>query len=229
MMHPKGGNGLYRPLAEINVTPLVDVMLVLLIIFMVTAPMLASGMKVNLPQAKQVQPLDPKAPIIITVGKDSSLSLGSDPVEREKLIDAIHEKLGSDISQIIHLRGDKEAAYGEVVAIMDLLATNGLTHIAIVADPHSKSDTTTKVATPVKPDAAATLDTQTKSDATPPAPASAAIVPGGAAASGVSSRPAASSSSDAAIVSTAPAAATAAVPGISATPVPPASTDTSHP
>lgn len=229
MMHPKGGNGLYRPLAEINVTPLVDVMLVLLIIFMVTAPMLASGMKVNLPQAKQVQPLDPKAPIIITVGKDSSLSLGSDPIEREKLIDAVHEKLGGDISQIIHLRGDKEAPYGDVVAIMDLLATNGLTHIAIVADPHSKSDTTTKTAAPIKPDVAATLNAQDRSDATLAPPTAAAIVPGVPAASVVSSPPAASSSTDAAIVSSAPAAAAAAVSSISAAPVPPASTDTSHP
>jgi biopolymer transport protein TolR len=232
MMHPKGGNGLYRPLAEINVTPLVDVMLVLLIIFMVTAPMLASGMKVNLPQAKQVQPLDPKAPIIITVGKDSSLSLGSDPVEREKLIDAVHEKLGSDISQMIHLRGDKEAPYGDVVAIMDLLATNGLTHIAIVADPHSKADTTTKVAASVKPDVAATLNTQDKGDATPPMPTAAAIVPGipaGAAASVRSSGPVSPEASTVSTVSTVPMAVNPAVPAISAAPVAPAPAETPRP
>jgi biopolymer transport protein TolR len=211
MMSSKPGNGLYRPLAEINVTPLVDVMLVLLIIFMVTAPMLASGMKVNLPQAKQIQPLDQKAPIIITVGKDSSLSLGSDPVEREKLIDAVHEKLGSDISQIIHLRGDKEAAYGDVVSIMDLLATNGLTHIAIVADPHSKSDTTPKVAAPAQSDAAATLNMQTKSDTGPAEPV------GGAVASSTSVTLAAS-----------PALATPAASAISAVPTVPASADPSH-
>src|SRR5258707_11123878 len=122
-MSSKLANGLYRPVAEINVTPLLDAMLVLLIIFMVTAPMLASGMKVNLPQAKQVQPLDPKAPVIVTVGKDKTLSLGPDIIEQDKLINAIHEKLGSDTTQIIHLRGDKEAAYGDVVTIMDLLAT----------------------------------------------------------------------------------------------------------
>ncbi len=225
MMHPKGGNGLYRPLAEINVTPLVDVMLVLLIIFMVTAPMLASGMKVNLPQAKQVQPLDPKAPIIITVGKDSSLSLGNDPVERDKLVDAVHEKLGSDISQIIHLRGDKEAPYGDVVAIMDLLATNGLTHIAIVADPHSKSDMSKAVA-PVKPVVATTFNGQDNVDGTP---AVTATVHGVPAASSTSGSVAGSASSDAAIVSGAPAAATAVVPAISTAPAPPISTDTPHP
>jgi biopolymer transport protein ExbD len=172
LMQSKSGNGLYRPLAEINVTPLVDVMLVLLIIFMVTAPMLASGMKVNLPQAKQIQPLDQKAPIIITVGKDSALTLGSDPIERDKLIAAVQEKLGSDITQMIHLRGDKEAPYGDVDAIMDLLATNGLTHIAIVADPHSKSDVAAKSTAPVKPDAANPANAAVNPEGTPGQPAS---------------------------------------------------------
>ncbi|WP_020176353.1 ExbD/TolR family protein [Methyloferula stellata] len=165
MMSPKSARGLYRPLAEINVTPLVDVMLVLLIIFMVTAPMLASGMKVNLPQAKQIQPLDQKAPVIVTVGKDKSLSLGPDIIEQDKLIDAIHEKLGSDTTQIIHLRGDKDAAYGDVVAIMDLLASNGLTHIAIVADPHTKADTSAKSEAQTKQDASTSPAVRTNDNA----------------------------------------------------------------
>ena len=59
-----GGSGLHRPLADINVTPLVDVMLVLLIVFMVTAPMLATGLKVDLPQAKAAQTVNPKDPIV---------------------------------------------------------------------------------------------------------------------------------------------------------------------
>ena len=82
-MNPrKVGEGLYQPVAEINVTPLVDVMLVLLIIFMVTAPMLATGIKVNLPSAKTAQPLENKEPVIVIVAKDGSLSVGKDPVSR---------------------------------------------------------------------------------------------------------------------------------------------------
>jgi biopolymer transport protein TolR len=150
MKQSKSGNGLYRPLAEINVTPLVDVMLVLLIIFMVTAPMLASGMKVNLPQARQAQPLDPKEPVVITLGKDGTLTLGNDEIERDKLIDTVLEKLGNDTTRVIHLRGDKEAFYGDVVTIMDLLASNGLTHIAIVADPHIKIEAPVKAEPPAK-------------------------------------------------------------------------------
>ncbi|HTV32964.1 MAG TPA: biopolymer transporter ExbD [Methylocella sp.] len=133
-------SGLYRPLADINVTPMVDVMLVLLVIFMVTAPMLASGLKVDLPQAKQAKPLDPKDPVVIAVTKDGSLSLGSETVEKDKLIEAIMAKIGGDLTHTIHLRGDKEAAYGQIVAVMDLLAANGLTHLAIVADAREKKE-----------------------------------------------------------------------------------------
>ena len=74
----KIGEGLYQPLADINVTPLVDVMLVLLIIFMVTAPMLATGIKVNLPSAKTAQPLENKEPVVVVVAKDGSLSVGKE-------------------------------------------------------------------------------------------------------------------------------------------------------
>jgi TolR protein len=175
----QGGGGLYRPLADINVTPLVDVMLVLLIIFMVTAPMLATGMKVNLPQAKQAQPLDPKDPVIITVAKDGKLSLGNDEIEKDRLIDAVRAKLDGDLTRTIHLRGDKEVAYGDVVAIMDLLATNGLTHIAIVADARAKPDAPAKPAvpdaTPAQPAAAFPAASHvTTPPAAPPAPAPAA-------------------------------------------------------
>jgi TolR protein len=132
------GEDLYQPQADINVTPLVDVMLVLLIIFMVTAPLLAAGVKVELPQAKAAQPLDPKAPVVVTVGKDGKLSLGTEEISADRLIEAIRDKLGEDRTRVVRLRGDKDAAYGDVVAVMDRLATNGITHIAIVTGPKSR-------------------------------------------------------------------------------------------
>jgi biopolymer transport protein TolR len=135
----KNGDSLYQPLAEINVTPLVDVMLVLLIIFMVTAPLLAKGMKVNLPQAKAAQPLNPKEPIVVGVGKDGKIALGADEVSVDALIDGIRVMMAGDTSRVVHVRGDKEANYGDVVAVMDKLATNGITHIAIVTDSRSKT------------------------------------------------------------------------------------------
>ncbi len=133
----KKNTDLYQPLADINVTPLVDVMLVLLIIFMVTAPLLAKGVKVNLPQASAAQPLNQKDPIVVSVGKDGKVSLGGDNVTMETLIDGIRAMMGGDTSRVVHVRGDTEAVYGEVVGVMDKLATNGITHIAIMTNSRS--------------------------------------------------------------------------------------------
>jgi biopolymer transport protein TolR len=150
----KGNNDLYQPLADINVTPLVDVMLVLLIIFMVTAPLLAKGVKVNLPQASAAAPINQKDPIVVTVGKDGKVSLGADAVSEGALIDGIRAMMGDDHTRVVHVRGDTEAVYGEVVAVMDKLATNGITHIAIMTNSRSKTGAGAKAATPVAPAAA---------------------------------------------------------------------------
>ena len=130
---------LYQPLADINVTPLVDVMLVLLIIFMVTAPLLAKGVKVNLPQASAAQPLNQKDPIVVTIGKEGKITLGTDAMSPDALIDSIKAMMGGDITRVVHVRGDTEANYGEVVAVMDKLAMNGITHIAIMTNSRSKT------------------------------------------------------------------------------------------
>jgi biopolymer transport protein ExbD/biopolymer transport protein TolR len=131
---PKTGAGLYQPLAEINVTPMVDVMLVLLIVFMITAPMLAAGVKINLPQAKSAQPMKPREPVTITVSKDGRIFVNADEVAKELLVDTVRAKLAGDEETAIRLRGDKEAAYGQIIGVLDLLASNGLTKIAIMSD-----------------------------------------------------------------------------------------------
>jgi biopolymer transport protein TolR len=134
-MNPrKVGEGLYQPVAEINVTPLVDVMLVLLIIFMVTAPMLATGIKVNLPSAKTAQPLETNQPVIVVVAKDGALSVGKDAVSRDELAAKVKTGLG-DSNGVVQLRGDRDASYGDVVSVMDELAANGISRIAIVSGP----------------------------------------------------------------------------------------------
>ncbi len=128
----KIGEGLYQPLADINVTPLVDVMLVLLIVFMVTAPMLAAGIKVNLPSARTARPLESKDPVVVVVAKDGAVSVGKDQVSPDQLAAAVKAKL-ADSNGIVQLRGDREAAYGDVVSVMDELAANGIARIAIVS------------------------------------------------------------------------------------------------
>jgi biopolymer transport protein TolR len=131
---PKRGGGLYEPVSDINVTPLVDVMLVLLIIFMITAPMLVAGMRVDLPQAKAAQPLDPKQPIIVTVTKEGKVFLGHDEISREQLAGEIRTKTAGDANRLIHLRGDRDAVYGEIVGVLDELTRNGLVKIALIAN-----------------------------------------------------------------------------------------------
>ncbi len=132
------GDNLYRPLAEINVTPLVDVMLVLLIIFMVTAPLLTPGVKVDLPKASSAKALNPKTPLVVSVGKDGKLAFGSDEVTLETLASAVTAKMGDDTAQAVHIRGDKDAPFGDVVKVMDRLRLAGVAHIAIVTSPGPK-------------------------------------------------------------------------------------------
>ncbi|QIG49751.1 biopolymer transporter ExbD [Nordella sp. HKS 07] len=121
------------PLAEINVTPMVDVMLVLLIIFMVAAPMLSSGMKVDLPQAKSAQPSDPQNPIVLTIGADSKITLGPDEIVRGELVARIKAMMGQE-DRIVHVRGDRTASYGDIVAVLDELALNGITKLSLIAN-----------------------------------------------------------------------------------------------
>src|ERR1700742_2615947 len=97
------GNDLYQPLAEINVTPLVDVMLVLLIIFMVTAPLLTPGVKVDLPKAGSATALNPKAPLIVSIGRDGALAFGADAVPLDGLAAAVKAKMGDDPGQVVHI------------------------------------------------------------------------------------------------------------------------------
>jgi biopolymer transport protein ExbD/biopolymer transport protein TolR len=130
---------LYVPLAEINVTPLVDVMLVLLIVFMITAPMLAAGMKVELPQAKAAQPLDPKEPVIVTVRKDGKVFIGQVEASADTIAAAVRDKTGNDRERAIHLRGDRDVVYGVVVGVLDQLAAAGFVKVALLASSRGKS------------------------------------------------------------------------------------------
>ncbi len=125
----------HRPLADINVTPLVDVMLVLLVVFMITAPMLAAGLKVDLPGASAARPLPPAEPVVVTVARDGALAVGRDPVPRADLAAAVRARLDGRTDRAIHVRGDRDAPYGDVVGVIDLLAADGLGRIALVSRP----------------------------------------------------------------------------------------------
>ncbi len=137
--NPLGGNSLHRPLSDINVTPLVDVMLVLLIVFMVTAPMLATGLKVDLPQAKSAQPVNPKDPIVVSVTSDGHVALGTDTMTVDELVPALLKLTGGDATRVIQIRADQAAPYGSIVGVIDQLGSNGMVHIALISDPKSRA------------------------------------------------------------------------------------------
>jgi biopolymer transport protein ExbD len=126
--------GSYRPSAEINVTPLVDVMLVLLVVFMVTAPLLAAGLKLDLPRASTAKPLDPKEPVVVSVDRDGRIAVDQTPVAREELAAAVLAKIAEG-ERAVRVRGDRDLAYGEMVGIVDLIAAAGVRRIALVTEP----------------------------------------------------------------------------------------------
>jgi biopolymer transport protein ExbD len=117
---------------EINVTPFIDVMLVLLIIFMVAAPLATVDIQVNLP-ASTVEPQQrPDKPIYLTVKPDLTLSLGNDPVVRQTLGSSLDGVTKGDKDTRIYLRADKTVPYGDVMEVMNLLRTAGYLKIALV-------------------------------------------------------------------------------------------------
>ena len=143
--HGPARPGLHRPLSDINVTPLVDVMLVLLIVFMVTAPMLAAGVKVNLPQARTAQPLPPKEPVVVTVGRDGVVTLGTEEVGRDHLAGLVKARLDGDATRVVQVRGDRDASYGDVVGVIDLLAGGGISRIALVSETRDRTAKTASI------------------------------------------------------------------------------------
>lgn len=128
------GRRIYRPVAEINITPMVDVMLVLLIIFMVTAPMMTQGVQVALPKADAKQ-IDQNKPVEVSLKRDGTIYVGSTPLTREQLVprlQAIQE--GRDEASIV-LRADKDIAYGAVMEVMAALQAAGMVDVGMVTQP----------------------------------------------------------------------------------------------
>ena len=117
---------------EINVTPFIDVMLVLLIIFMVAAPLSTVDVAVELPTANVTPQPRPSEPVFLTVKADLSLALGHDPVPRETLKSALDGKTNGNADERIFLRADKTVSYGDLMEVMNLLRNAGYLKIALV-------------------------------------------------------------------------------------------------
>ena len=124
----------YQQNAEMNVTPFVDVMLVLLIIFMVVAPLATVDVPVDLPPNSAAPTPPPAEPIYISVQKDGSVSIMNDHVNVAALPEAIRKYTKGDLETRLFLRGDMHAEYGSLMAVMNVLQREGYTKIGLVAE-----------------------------------------------------------------------------------------------
>lgn len=117
---------------EINVTPFIDVMLVLLIIFMVAAPLATVDVNVDLPVSNATPAPRPEEPLFVTLKDDLTLAIGNDPLNRQTIVAALDQVTGGDRETRVFLRADAAVAYGELMEVMNLLRASGYVRIALV-------------------------------------------------------------------------------------------------
>ena len=121
-------------LSDINVTPFVDVVLVLLIIFMVTAPVLQSGIEVSVPKTKTVKQIAEER-LVVTINKKQEIFLGNDPVNINNIGQRLREKIRDPQGQAIYVRADENVPFGVFATVMDAVKASGITNVSIVTEP----------------------------------------------------------------------------------------------
>lgn len=135
-----GGRRTYRPMAEINVTPFIDVMLVLLIVFMVTAPLLSAGVKVDLPKAATgpVSEKDEK-PLEVAVNKSGEIYIGETKVTNDELLTKLAAITNNDFDRRIFIKADQGLSYGDVMAVLGSVNKAGYSKVALITQPASST------------------------------------------------------------------------------------------
>lgn len=130
-------SGKYTNLSEINVTSLVDVTLVLLIVFMITAPLLRSGMRVDLPQAAAKE-IDPGQAIVLTVTKKGQLFWDKEKISLQVLKERLQKRKASNRLKPVLLQGDREVAYGKVIEVMDIIKELEIAKLGLILKPKQR-------------------------------------------------------------------------------------------
>jgi biopolymer transport protein ExbD/biopolymer transport protein TolR len=134
-----GANGRTQTsMAEINITPLVDVVLVLLVIFMLTAPVLQSGIEVAVPKTRTVKEITEQRQVV-TIAKDQTVYLGDKPINLQDLGQALRHPGEDEARQVIYLRADERVPFGAFASVMDAIKQAGITNISVVTQPLEKS------------------------------------------------------------------------------------------
>ena len=126
--------GSYRPMSEINVTPMVDVMLVLLVVFMVTAPLLTVGVPVDLPKTKASVIVGEDEPLVVTLNAEGKLILQDTEVELDQLVARLVAITENRKETRVFVRGDRKIAYGEVMQVMGRINLAGFTRVALITE-----------------------------------------------------------------------------------------------
>jgi biopolymer transport protein TolR len=134
-----GGNGQrlaarYQPMSAINVTPFVDVMLVLLVVFMVAAPLLTVGVPVDLPETQAPPITEPKEPLVITINGEGHIFIQETDIPTESLVPRLEAITGSNPDAVLYVKGDKSVNYGRVAEVMGLVATAGFRKVSLIAE-----------------------------------------------------------------------------------------------
>jgi len=136
LLQRAGGNPSqrYRPMADINVTPMVDVMLVLLVVFMVTAPLLTVGVPVDLPQTKAQQLNEPKEPLVVSINAEGKTFLQNSEIATDQLVPRLQAITNNNPTASIYVRGDRAINYGRVLEVMGLISAAGFNKVSLVAE-----------------------------------------------------------------------------------------------
>ena len=130
----EAGDDRYQPLAEINVTPMVDVMLVLLVIFMVTAPLLTVGVPLDLPKIKAAAITEPKPPVILSLNRAGEVFIGDERIDPGALEGRLSGLAAEDPTRIVYVRGDQTISYAQLMDALGKVNRAGFAKVSLVAE-----------------------------------------------------------------------------------------------
>lgn len=134
-MHGDDDSASYKPLAEINITPMVDVMLVLLIIFMVAAPLMVAGVPVDLPNTSATRLSQSKTPMVVTLAADGELYIRDNQVSSARLVSQLAELRAQEGDTVVYVRADKARAYGDVMQLLGRVGESGYQRVSLLSQP----------------------------------------------------------------------------------------------
>jgi biopolymer transport protein TolR len=131
----EGDDAAYKPMAEINVTPMVDVMLVLLVIFMVAAPLMVAGVPVELPRTSAARVSQPKKPMIVSLASDGSIYIRDQQVSKDGLIPRLQSLHATEGDTIVYVRADRKSPYGAVMGLLGQIGQSGYGRVSLLSRP----------------------------------------------------------------------------------------------